>query len=538
MKTGNRKFLIGYFLVTTLVSLANGFMNIHYGRLTDFALANDFQNMVNVTYLIFGGAAALTVFLMISNYIEKMYLKTSMTEIKKSYMARLFNRHRLSEKNSVYTSHLSNDADRFEQQYYGSLLQVIHLVVKIVVATLILAQYSLWFIVVVLFLATIFYNLAQKTSKPVKKEEKVKSKDLENYTNFIEETLDGFSIIKSHQIESVRENQFNDSIDKLKKQHYKIEKKTSIVDALNGAVQGVIVALLLVLGLFLGQQAGLTLGGNMVVFLLIGDLMWPLQRVTPLITQIGAMGSIMEDFDKVLNESEVSGIDVINKFKSLEFNAAHLGYDETLLSDVHLSIEENDKVLIIGPSGAGKSTILKTLLQEIPHLAGSVRMNGKDITSYDLDTYNNLISIVDQIGYIFSGTIQENITMLQNSEVDKLIKLLSLDHLDTDLTLMNNGGNVSGGERARLLLARALYYNKELVVCDEILSSLDSEVAKGIEKDILSHANTLINVSHIVFVDNLPLYDTFVIVDNGKVEVTKDARKVLEPRLEYDIQFN
>lgn len=107
-------------------------------------------------------------------------------------------------------------------------------------------------------LAGIFFVVARKTSEPVKEEEKIKSDDLAYYTHFIEESLEGFSIIKSHQIEAQREATFIESIDALKKQHHKIETQKSFVDALNGGLQGLIISLLIVFGLYIGSRNGVS----------------------------------------------------------------------------------------------------------------------------------------------------------------------------------------------------------------------------------------------------------------------------------------
>jgi ABC-type bacteriocin/lantibiotic exporter with double-glycine peptidase domain len=92
--------------------------------------------------------------------------------------------------------------------------------------------------------------------------------------------------------------------------------------------------------------------------------------------------------------------------------------------------------------------------------------------------------------------------------------------------LRNNGANVSGGQRARLMLARALCLNSEVILCDEIFSSLEQSIARSIEKDILSLDKTIINVSHIIFKDQLHLYDKIYIVDQGTIRLTSDIQEV------------
>lgn len=538
MKVGSKKNLGLYAFFALINAALLGLMNVKFGAMTDHALSKNFDLMFKTGILVLGISVGSLVVVWFQNRFIKGYVKASMISLRENYVNRLFKRHRMNDASSQYVSHLTNDADRLEQQYYVSIISMISLLATVIVSLVILVRVSIIFVGVVALLALIFYFMARKTSQPVKKEEEVKSKELETYTRFIEETLDGFSVIKGHQIEERREDEFNVLIDALRKRQYKLEKKMSIVDCFNSIVQGIIIALLVVLGLYIAQSSGISIGSTMVLILVFSDILWPLQRVTPLITEMSAIHSVFEDYECVLNDTVVNGSGSVREFDGLQFIDASLGYDEAILRDVNLSIMPHEKVLVVGPSGAGKSTVLKTIQRDIDVIDGKVNLNNSSINSFDLDDYYKLFSVVDQIGFVFSGTIQENVSMLQDADVEEILKQVGLGHLNNDFLLKNNGDNVSGGERARILLARTLYFNKEVVVCDEILSSLDASIAKMIERDILENAKTLINVSHIVFVDNLPLYDKFVIVENGRLSVTDNPQLVIDRMLESDVVIN
>lgn len=533
----NKKYLLIYGLMAFIGAIINGYLTVNYGTLTDLAIAQDLDGIYKLSSIVLVTAMALMVSVWTQHRGLRLFFKQSMVELRVNYIERLFKRHRLMSDDAVYMSHLSNDADRLEQQYYMTLSSLVDIVAKISVSLFILVNISPAFIFVFLILALIFMILAKKTSDPVKKQESAKSIELEKYTSFVQETLNGFSVIKSHQIEEARAELFESSIEALRKQQFQLEKKTSLVDALNSAVQAMIIATLVVVGLYATKQAGISFGGTIVVFFLVSDILWPLQRITPLITQMHGIKSVFESYDKVLDAPEASGELNVENFQEFNFSDATLGYDQAILTHVNLSIKAGEKVLVVGPSGAGKSTVLKTIQRDINALEGYVSLNGEPLNAYDLDSYYSVLSIVDQIGYIFTGDVQENISMLDNGPVQSYLKELGLNHLEPSFKLVNNGRNVSGGERARLLLARALYYNKELIISDEILSSLDADIARSIELDMLNNAKTLINVSHIVFTDNLPLYDKFIIVDKGTASMTTDAQKVIDRMLETNVQF-
>ena len=204
-----------------------------------------------------------------------------------------------------------------------------------------------------------------------------------------------------------------------------------------------------------------------------------------------------------LKDSEV-------EFEKLELNDVDLGYDVPIIRDVNLEIHMGEKVLIVGPSGAGKSTLLKTILKQVNPLNGDVLINDSNI---EFASYLSNFSVVDQIGFIFNGSLKDNVSMLADVDIDNGLERVGLNYLDKGSILQNDGKSLSGGERARLLLARAIIFDKPVIVSDEIMANLDRDVAVAIERDLLKLDQTVLNVSHIVFEDNLGLYDKFWIVE-------------------------
>ena len=134
--------------------------------------------------------------------------------------------------------------------------------------------------------------------------------------------------------------------------------------------------------------------------------------------------------------------------------------------------------------------------------------------------------------------VYPNVTMYQPMDEQKVrdaLNQVGLSDLDIHEPLRNNGANVSGGQRARLMLARALCLNSEVILCDEIFSSLEQSIARSIERDILNLNKTIINVSHIIFKNQLPLYDKIYIVDQGTIRLTSDIQEVWSRMILTDV---
>ncbi len=143
--------------------------------------------------------------------------------------------------------------------------------------------------------------------------------------------------------------------------------------------------------------------------------------------------------------------------------------------------------------------------------------------------YYALFASVDQIGFIFNGSVMDNVTLYKDIDplkVTDALERVNLGDLKLDYVLHNNGSNISGGQRARLLLARSQVLQSEIILCDEIFANLDLKVAQHIEADMLKLDQTIINVSHVMFKENLHYYDKVYIVENQSLKLVQDEQEI------------
>lgn len=540
-KIGHKKtFLITLFVIFIMAAIS-GYTNILLGDVTDLATAGDVDGVIEVAKIAFV-VTFFAIFVKItSNYFQKLYIKKTLVDIKVSFMDTMLSLNPVklyTMKHAKYVSHLTHDMDRLEHQYYLNVLNVMNIVVNLIVSIIILVRIWWGFLIVATVLMVVFMMIARNTSKPVRKHEEKKSKSLEAYTNYVEESLEGFEVIAQHQLEDTRNLNFEKHAETLKQNQYTVEKKMTLVDGLNGALQMVILVVLIVMGLSVSHQMGMSLGETIVIMILFSNLIFPIQTLTPIITQMNAIATVFSEFNESLKDNAEKSDALVSSFNQFIFEDASLGYDEPVLSKVNFEINRGEKVLIVGPSGAGKSTILKTLLRQIEPLSGAVRLNQLPLASYNLESYYGLISMVDQIGFIFSGTLNDNVTLLKGGDVKSILSDIGLSYLDDSMKLKNDGSNLSGGERARILLGRAKFFDKEIILCDEIYAALDESVGRQIESDILDTDKTVITISHIVFEENLDSYDRYLIVDNQSVKVSTDKQEVLIRMLEYELEMH
>ena len=534
---GHRGWLFINIINMMFMTSLNG-LSIYLLRfITDYGLSKQLDLMLQTAQWML----LLLVFLLIADvigtYLRSRYIESSLIMMKKAYINQLLNQditQLQKEKVSVYRSNLTNDFDRFQDKYLLNLLQMIRMTLQFLMAVILVATVSYYLVIVAFILLFLFLFITSQNSKPVQKSEAKKSASLQKYTSYVEETLQGFDIIKQHQLEPLRLEQFLHHATSVQKDNYQVDVKETQVSALNQFIQNLVLFGLVVTGILFARSTSAGLGSIIVVASSFGNVMWPLSQFSPVLTQMKGIVKVLDEFDANLKVPVLNRHQSVDHFDTLSFNDSDLGYmdeEKSILTHVNLDIKKDEKILIVGRSGAGKSTILKTIRQNIQPKQGSVTLNDHDIFDLIPIDYYSLFTTVDQIGFIFSGTVKENLTLYQDLSDEhclQALKQVGLAHLNLNDVLVNNGSNVSGGQRARLMLARALCLETSVILCDEIFASLELEIAQSIEKDLLALPKTIINVSHIIFKETLPLYDKIYIVEEGECLLASSQQEVWE----------
>lgn len=198
-------------------------------------------------------------------------------------------------------------------------------------------------------------------------------------------------------------------------------------------------------------------------------------------------------------------------FKNIDFSYRHKENIKDIFEDLNFAIDKNALIGIEGESGVGKSTLIGLILGLIKPTSGTIFVNNEILDNSNLHLFHSVIGYVPQDVYIVDGTLAENIAFgLNKKDIDYnlisyLVSLLGLSSLSNDQTLnydirlTGRGSSISGGQRARIGLARALYRNPQILILDEVTSGLDSETAELIIKNVVCDQRrnfTVIMISH------------------------------------------
>ena len=192
----------------------------------------------------------------------------------------------------------------------------------------------------------------------------------------------------------------------------------------------------------------------------------------------------------------------------IKINNVSFSYNDfnLILDNYSLVIKQNEKVMIKGESGQGKSTLCKLLNRSLELKRGSIYIGEKNIFDYSLKTIRNNVTYVGQKEFLYTDTIKNNIMFYNNDleKFDKVCKICLIDEIVQkrkfryDFGVCNDSSNISGGEKQRIILARGLMNNFEVLILDEALSETDYEMEAKIIKNILTSYpdKTILYVSH------------------------------------------
>lgn len=254
----------------------------------------------------------------------------------------------------------------------------------------------------------------------------------------------------------------------------------------------------------------------------------PISNIFELITYIKSNKKlsveIYEDFKKEnfkVNENKINEID---KF---EITNLFFSYDKLcILNDVNLCLEKGKKYLLIGESGVGISTFLKILMKYLRY-DGSIRVNGLELNTISESEINKFFSYVPQESFIFNDTIKSNIDLSGNHSIDEINEvcdkvLLSelINKKGLNAFISSEINEISGGEKQRISLARAIIKKPKVLLSDEVTASLDLKSTEEIEKTILALDDiTIIYICHKISKDLLKSFDYVLKMENKKIVI-------------------
>ena len=450
---------------------------------------------------------------------------------------------------------------QFEDQRSGTTLGVlqkvrtdverlISAVVNIVFTTLVGVIFVTFYAVSVYWLiAPIFFasipilgTLSSVLSRKIKKIQKIIVTETTALAGSTTESLRNIELVKSLGLGNQEINRLNSTTDKILQLELKKVKYIRTLSFIQGTAVNFIRTTILFIMLYLIFMQQITVGEFFSLFLYSFFIFGPLQSLGDVINIYREAEVSLNNFEELLSKQIEASPDKpqpITEIKNVEFDDVkfkHQSANRHAINGISFKVDEGETVAFVGPSGSGKTTLVKLLVGLYTPQHGTIYYNGVPGNEIDFNQLREKIGFVTQDTQLFSGTIKENLLFVNPNATDEDCKEVLqksaaqslLERAENGLdTMIGEGGiKVSGGEKQRLSIARALLRRPHLLVFDEATSSLDSLTEEEIGKTIreISFRKDLITImiahrlSTVMHADKIYVLERGSIVESGRHE--------------------
>ena len=424
---------------------------------------------------------------------------------------------------SEILNEFNNEVNVVIDNYVSSKLNVFSLTISLILGSLYIANLSVEILMFLLFCAfiTILINSIFKNS--LKKNQMNYLDSMKQWLCSIKNLCRCFSDIKILNLEKV----FCDGLDIENKN---IEQSTlknngfiKILTSINSFISQAMFFLTLLFGIVLihynrltvGQLLGIAQASNMVIMPIVNyaNLRNMIQSSKPVLQKLLDNSICSEENEPIIFDEQIHDI----KIKHLSYS-----YGARLILDLNnLVIDQGKKYLVIGKSGDGKSTFLDILTKQ--KKADGIYVNDKDLKDVQFSTYAEKFSFVNQNNDLLPFSFEQNITLGRKMSKYSLKELVTIFNLESIFDKERDNLdfehlNLSGGEKQRICLARAMYRNKKWLFLDEAFSAIDKTNSDRIHQFILSDPYlTVLSIEHKVTKETVSLYDKVLLFENKKI---------------------
>ena len=446
------------------------------------------------------------------------------------------------------TTDVTNIQNAYQMLIRMAIRGPIMLIFSMIVSFKINSTIALIFLAVIPIMAFLLYLIIRKVNP-------IFNRVFQTYdelNNVVQENVCGIRVVKSFN----REDYEIDKFKSISEEIYRYFSKGEKLIAFNSPIMQFFMYACMILISWIGAKAIITSGNNAALGMTTGDITALLSYATQILTSLMMLSMVFvmitmslasaRRIAEILNEkTDIQNSDspvMTVKDGSISFEDVDFVYasqsDKKVLDHINLTISTGETVGIIGATGSSKSSLVQLIPRLYDVTGGKLTLGGVDVKEYDLDTLRSGVAMVLQKNELFSGTIKENLRWGNENATDEEIKhachLACADEFveampkQYDTYIEQGGNNVSGGQKQRLCIARALLKKPKVLILDDSTSAVDTKTDATIQRafaEYIPDTTKIIIAQRISSVQNA---DKIVVLNDGKIDAVGTHEELLE----------
>lgn len=430
-------------------------------------------------------------------------------------------------------SRMTNDAAMVESSIINTMEGLIKDPVSVIsyLVAMVAISPSLAMFLLILLPATAF--IIGRISRTLKKQSNAASLRVGDTLSILDETLSGIRIIKAFCAEKIMNNRFVTLNNTLLGINKKMAARRDLASPLTELLGVSVLCIIIYFGANLILTGDSLTAGDLIAFIAIFAMMInPAKSLSTSFFNVQAGAAAVERIEELLNTPvnvEDNGRQQLTSFEQgIEFRNVSFSYNETpILRNINLTIPKGKTVALVGSSGAGKSTLADLVPRFHDVTDGEILVDGVNIKDYSIQSVREQIGIVSQEPILFNDTIGNNITLAHpdasQDEIESAAKVANAlrfiegkpEKFETNIG--DRGAKLSGGEKQRVTIARAVLKNPPILILDEATSSLDTESERLVQdaiNNMMQNRTSLVIAHRLSTVRNA---DEIIVLNKGEI---------------------
>ncbi|MBU5469715.1 ABC transporter ATP-binding protein/permease [Falcatimonas sp. MSJ-15] len=465
---------------------------------------------------------------------KEKYRAAFLKDVKKDIFAGIFKKDIVtfsSKGSSYYMNILNRDVYQMCESYFDALCGIYRVAVCFAVTFVTLVFISPYIALLNIAVGLLSVIIPGRFERKLNDAQNNASNNAENYIRDIKDSFGGFSTIKLFNIQNKIMDKVNVANVAQEDSTYKSNMLNYYVGWISMLCTSLSYVLTIVVGTWLVLRGSMTAGMVLMISQLIGGILSPFEELPMYVAEYKSVGDLKEKINSMLDvseERETDKADIMGDNTGLSLSNVSFSYDGEVnqIEDISVQFEPGKKYVIVGESGSGKSTLAKLIMGFYDNF-GEIKLDGVELADYKREQLYGSLNYMQQDVFLFADSLYNNITLYKKYDsecVEDVIDRAGLRELvdslpDGLLTLVSeNGSNLSGGEKQRIGIARALLSGAKYLVLDEVTASLDAIMENQIENTILDISSVgSIIITHRLNPNLLNRCDEIIVLRDGRI---------------------